>query len=329
MKLSELLAQLQREGLIESASVPPEATGMPWYLRLATAFGAWISTFFLLIFFLILAEASELLAILTGSLQCGLAVLFARRRRSEFSSQLGLSLWLTGAGLLVYGLCSNLSSGTELWASILCLVGLSFFYPERLGKLLTVLAAGLFLTVLLCWDDSVPGDAAVFALAMVGGFCCVARDALWRRGWHSATYVYGTGALLTLLFVLIVSYWDWARVPAGEATSFLLTLGVLWVAARVLRQLNLRPLQALWALGGVLGLGLLTLQTPGIMAGIGVMLLGFQARSRLLQVLAVIYLLLFISTYYYYLATPLLHKSLMLFASGLLLLALRRGLVRS
>jgi hypothetical protein len=326
MKLHTLLQQLQEEALIESVTLPADATGMPWYLKVATAVGAWIATFFLLIFSVAFANSSEFFAFLFGAGQCSLGVLFARRRRSEWWNQLGLSLWLTGCCLVVYGLCSTFSADAELWSSALCLLVLSFLYPERFGQLLTVLLAGLFVVGALCWQSSVPADVVVLLLAFVGGFCCLARATLWTRGWRAAMPVYGTGALLTMMFVLVASYWDWTDNPAGEASALILTLGVLWLVARLLQQIRFRPLAGVWAIVSVIALGAVTYQTPGIMAGVGVLLLGFHVRSRLLQFLAVVFLLVFLSAYYYFLGVPLLQKSLMLFAAGLLLLVLRRGL---
>lgn len=326
MKLHALLQQLHEEGLIDNAALPPDATGMPWYLKVATAIGAWIATFFLLIFSVGFAYSSEFFAFVFGAGQCSLGALFARRQRGEWWNQLGLSLWLTGCCLMVYGLCSTLPGDAELWASALCLFLLSFFYPERFGKLLTVLLAGLAVVGALCWQSSVPADVVVLLLGFAGGYCCLARAQLWRRGWQTATPVYGTGALLTMMMVLVASYWDWTDNPASEASALILSLGVLWFVARLLQQVRFRPLAGIWAIVAVIALGVVTYQTPGIMAGVGVLLLGFHVRSRLLQFLAVVFLLVFLSAYYYFLGVPLLQKSLMLFAAGLLLLMLRRGL---
>ena len=107
----------------------------------------------------------------------------------------------------------------------------------------------------------------------------------------------------------------------------LLTLAVLWLATRVIARLQIPVGQGLWALGGVLTLGALTLNTPGIMAGVGVLLLAREARDGWLVWVGWIYLLLFTSAFYYNLDLLLRTKSLILLAMGGLLLGLRRKLL--
>jgi uncharacterized membrane protein len=73
---------------------------------------------------------------------------------------------------------------------------------------------------------------------------------------------------------------------------------------------------------------LLTLQTPGVIAALGVLLLGFHRRSVVLLGMAVLFILVFGVGYYYDLQLSLLAKSLALLGSGLVLLGLRLFILR-
>jgi uncharacterized membrane protein len=77
------------------------------------------------------------------------------------------------------------------------------------------------------------------------------------------------------------------------------------------------------AVGATVLLGLLTLSTPGLIAAVAVLTLGFDRRNRILIGIAAVFLVKFASVYYYSLRMTLLAKSVVLVASGVLLLAAR------
>ena len=79
----------------------------------------------------------------------------------------------------------------------------------------------------------------------------------------------------------------------------------------------------LWALVAVALLLIPAYQTPGILAAVIVLLLGFWRNNVLLMGLATLFLLFFLSAYYYNLDIILLNKSYILMGTGVVLLALR------
>ena len=83
------------------------------------------------------------------------------------------------------------------------------------------------------------------------------------------------------------------------------------------------------ALLGVVALGATTLTSPGIIAGAGVLTLAFDRRDKVLLGMAIAYLLVFGTVFYYSLHLTLLEKSGVLAGSGVLLLALRQRLSRA
>jgi uncharacterized membrane protein len=76
-------------------------------------------------------------------------------------------------------------------------------------------------------------------------------------------------------------------------------------------------------LGATMLVSLPVLWTPGILAAVIILVLGFQRGNRLLLGLGAVGLAVFLIAFYYHLEITLLVKSLILLGTGLLLLGLR------
>ncbi|MBX3166992.1 MAG: DUF4401 domain-containing protein [Candidatus Eremiobacteraeota bacterium] len=322
MKLEEILATLHEEEFLESSEIPESARPPAWYLRVLAALGAWLSTLFLVFFWALMASQSFALGLFFGLVQSLAAAWLASRRRAEMLNQAALSLWLTGICLLVVT-CVEQFNLHALGAGMLLLF-LAAGYPESQGRFLAALAGGITLVVGL---QEVPMDIVVGPLALLAGLHYLNQTQLWWRGWGRRTASFAGVAVLTMLFALCTSFGDWTRMPAGAASTGLLTLACLWLSSRVLQRLRapLQPSLVVWL--GLLAIGALTLSTPGVLGGIAVLLLARESRSGWLAVVGWLYLLIFTSAYYYELNVSLNFKALSLLLLGGLLLAIRRFLV--
>ena len=326
MKLREIVSRLHEEGELDSPDIPVAALPPAWYIRVLSALGAWFATLFLTFFWALFVQSEVGLAI-WGAGQCGLAMVLARRLGQEMLSQLALSVWLTGTCLLGYGVMEVLHLHSMGQLSLIFLL-LAAIYPEALGRFLTALAAGFLAVVWLLYHSPLPMDLLVGSLALLAGGHYLHQQKGWCRGWGRRSESFAGAAVVTVLMALCTSFWNEGPQSAGPASTALLTLAVLWLVSRVVSRLQIPLRQGLWALGGVLLLGCLTFTTPGIMAGVGVVLLACETRSRWLFLLGWIYLVVFTSGFYYNLELLLLTKSLILVAVGVLLLVLRRGILR-
>jgi uncharacterized membrane protein len=179
------------------------------------------------------------------------------------------------------------------------------------------------------------------ALAIVAAAAYVWRVGIRERAREIAEVLepvgYGViaGVLAVLLFSSIFAVADdlvrglrSTRVNAwhlGPLTTVGITAALVVLELAIFSEQRVKPrLEAIVvAVGATLLLGLLTLSTPGIMAAITVLTLGFDRRNRILIWLAIVFLVKFASFYYYSLRMTLLEKSIVLVASGLLLLAAR------
>ena len=330
MTPDELKARLVDEDLIDARGLPPILPGTPWYIHALGACGAWLASLFLLFVWVVQFGESAVVWAVGGLLQALVAAAMVSKRSPLFT-HVSLAFWVTGCGLAAVGVarCAHGSTISYSWAALLTLLGLSFVYPLPLGRLLTLLGSGfVFLEMLSGWHVRVPSDPIVVGLAFVGGFTWLGQEHWWKMGWGSMVKPVGTAAFIILFQILIFSYWGWAGTPVGPVSSALLTCAVLWLEARIVHKLKV-PLAGLGVMAGTLAIGLVTYSVPGVMAAVGVLLVGFSVKDKFLQVLAVSFLALFLSAFYYDLSLPLLSKSWTLVALGGMMLFLRRGLVIS
>ncbi len=324
MKLDEIVATLHQEEFLESPEISAAARPLAWYLRVLAGLGAWLSTLFLVFFWALMASQSFALGIFFGLAQSLVAALLALKRRGELLNQAALSLWLTGLCLLV-ATCVEEFQLDAMGAGALLLI-MAAAYPESQGRFLAALAGGISLVAGL-QEEATPMDVVVGPLALLAGFHYLNQTRLWWRGWGRRSASFAGVAVLTMLFALCSSFWGWAQLPAGAVSTGLLTLASLWLGTRVLQRLRtpFQPSLVVWL--GLLAVGLLTLQTPGVMGGIGVLLLARESRNRWLGLVGWLYLLTFTTAYFYSLELSLNFKALTLMALGGLLLGLRRLLV--
>jgi uncharacterized membrane protein len=115
-----------------------------------------------------------------------------------------------------------------------------------------------------------------------------------------------------------VGSWFWVGTTLTDAV-FVVTAGVLFLRAGW----RLRDPQTWLSLGAMVALCLVSFPAPGIVACLLIVVLGFSNGNRLLFGAGIAALALYIGGYYYRLDVTLLHKSIVLLVTGLVLLGAR------
>jgi hypothetical protein len=338
-----LPAGLQEQARAALASSQEATASMPWFVRVLTGFGAWLASIFLIIFISIgvLGVGEEVGAIVLGLLLTGGAVLVRYAGSNVFLTQLALSSGLAGQGLFIGGVGALADEKLAALATVVLQLVLLFVYPDVIQRFLSALFGSTALLFLL--RLTAPGvmvDVTLVGLTVLAHLLFLHQARLQSGRWRELVSPAGFGLVTTLLFSLVVRTWFhdiYGRASREDATGLpagVLTLGLavvtLYSAWRVLEETDSEPggtagVTAFAALGL---LAVLTLQTPGVIAAIGVLLLGFHRRSVVLLGMAVIFILAFGVGYYYDLQLSLLAKSLALLGSGLMLLGLRLFILR-
>jgi hypothetical protein len=334
---------LQEDARAALASSEEATAGMPWFVRVLTGFGAWLASCFLIAFLSLgVVVGKEMGAIVLGLLLAGGAALLRRTGNNVFLTQLALSTGLAGQGLFIGGVGALTDSQkAAALATLVLQTVLLFVYPDAIQRFLSSLFGGLALLFLL--RLTAPGvlvDMALVGLTLLAHLLFLQQGRLQGGRWGGLVTPAAFGLVTTLLTSLVMRTWfhgiyrSLFREGAAELPPGVLTLGLagvtLYSAWRVVEETDSEP-------GGAAGVtafaslaltAVLTLHTPGVIAALGVLLLGFHRRSVALLGMAVLFILVFGVSYYYDLQLTLLAKSLALLGSGLVLLGLRLFILR-
>jgi Domain of unknown function (DUF4401) len=360
LTVAEVLDQLVAEGLAPPESIDraraafrnAAGSSPPWYARVIAGVGAWIATGFLIGFLAVTKIVNdEVGAMIVGAILIGAAVILRRGAdpEEEFKRQLALALSLAGQVLVIVGVVAKTDSAAlagliALVASIILVPLVSDpahrFMSALIGSIAAVAAmADLRLVWTLGaigrWDLVVRGsDLAVIAIVAVCAYVWRGNVRARQRELAEMLEPVGYGTVAAVFAVLLFSSVfaiadDLMRGPQstrvnawhlGPATTAGITIALMALTAKVFTELRTHP--AITAATPIL-LGVLTLWTPGIIAAVALLALGFDRRNRTLIALAAAFLVEFTAAYYYTLRMTLLEKAGILVASGLFLLAVR------
>lgn len=340
--LKDVLDALQREGRIDSARTAEAGNALaenavPWYVRAMVGFGAWIAALFFLGFFASLTQSRSAALFFGGVLLIG-AVGVRRLDRGDFLNQLALAASLAGQLLIVFG--TGLHSATAVALLVLALqVSLILFYADPIHRFIsTLVAVGSVEVVLLHqhWFFAAGLLASVLALAVIQLWL---KETMFVGRKHDVMIrpiAYGLViAMLGLLLPSISPSVFMADNLIAQAlqqrawNTALLGAGLLYLVHALLTENDLRGFGTFaWSsYAAVVLLMWPALRAPGLIGALIVLLLGFRRGNPLLLGMALLFLALFLSAYYYHLALSLLLKSIVLASSGAVLLLLRWVLI--
>jgi uncharacterized protein DUF4401 len=343
---AEGLATADMEGDVRAALGKSMHEEIPWYLRTLVGIGAWTATGFLLAFLLLIAGLrDEIARMVAGALIVAAAVWVRRETRAEFVKQSAVAASLAGLGLILAGIGELSRSATVVGSTAVVLaVVLARLMPDRVHRfLMAILGAEALIFAMV---DTIPYgfDLAVLAIVALTGY-------VWRAGVrHRSDEVaemlepVSYGLVVALFGALLFS----ATSRLGAQLTREMSLGQSRVAALgplTTIGITLALIALIWsideehgtshtsgasfaALTGAAALGAGSLYSPGIVAGVAGLMLAFDRRNSVLLGMAVVFLLVFGSVYYYNLDLTLLEKSGVLAGSGLLLLAIRSRIAR-
>ena len=353
--IAEGLAAPESVVRARSAFRGAEDPGVPWLARAIAGVGAWVATACLVGFLFVTRIVNDEVSamILGGAVILG-AVYLRRSAEPEedFKRQLTLASSLAGQVLLLVGVAaetrSAVAAGLVAVATSLVLIAL---VPDQGHRFMSALVGSIgaiaaMADLKLAWTiatvpalgDVVVRGSDVAVLAIVAATAFVWRFKLADRSPQTAEMLepvgYGTVAALfaVLLFSAVFAFAHDVVGASGGARANawqlgpLTTLGIagalvgLELSIFAEQRTERRAERRFLAVSATAGLALLTLSSPGVVAAVAVLVLGFDRRNRVLIGLAVAFLVKFTSAYYYSLHMTLLEKSVALVGSGLLLL---------
>jgi hypothetical protein len=327
----ELWQRLTDARLVSGEMPAPEGTASPWYVRAMLGAAGWLGAIFLLGFVfagMVFVIENEAAALFAGALCCGGAWgIFRAMGHNDLAAQFGLAVSLAGQILFGYGLHEGVTGG-----------GAAFFFGVAIFE--GVLAAIVNNFVHRVWCTLAAALAMSYGFVELGLFgvgstlIAVAAALLWldEPGWAPRGTLWrpvGYG----LVFALLLPYWAmFGQLLAPDRVAILIpgiqwlrpivTAGLLvFVVYRILTtdgSASSRVQSAALAAAGIIAL--VTLRAAGVASSLIILLLGFAGGNRALTGLGIAGMLGYLSYFYYSLQATLLTKSMVLVATGLVLI---------
>ncbi len=330
-----LLGQLANEGLITAAQLEPakvaalaRRAATPWFVRVLIGAGAWVSAMLIGIVFALmdLFRSAPALFIFGALLYAGGAFL-RRVVKGDFSVQFSLAAGLAGAGMMIAsaGVGSNENAVVVLASFVVSTVTVVVF-PDVVMRFL---ATGVVcLTLVLGLHEAALGpDGAVAVVAIAAGLAWHFEPRLLQHPWSrplQRPVAWGlVVSLLAFQLSTVIDGGDDLRVGPAASVSVALALLVLVFALAREQSAPVTSEPVLVALTAAVVLGAVMLRSPGVLAALYVAVLAFHRRSPVMLGLAMLFLVVFLVNFYFRMEVTLLSRSLVLLASGALLLGLR------
>ena len=340
LTIGEIAGQVRAEGLAEPddidalrATLAREAEDdIPWYMRAAVGAGAWAATVFLLVFlFGLQLLRDDTTRIVVGIVLVAIALRARRTASAEFMRQASVAASLAGEGLIIVGTGALADSGVVAGIVGLVLsVAMVVLMPDWVHRFLsTLIGAGCAVVVVLDFDWRAGLEVLVICLAALTAL-------VWRTGVREGRAApgetaepVGYGLLVAAFIILLYSeasggrispLHDTVRLP-GAATTVVVGAMLIALVSTILREsaVSLSSPASLLTLAAIVLLTAITRTNPGIIAGVAVLVLGFDRRNPLLIGMAALFLTVFGSVYYYSLSLTLMGKAGVLAASGIVI----------
>ncbi|PKG47319.1 MULTISPECIES: DUF4401 domain-containing protein [Halomonadaceae] len=340
--VNDLSVRLSQAGILLNEPTSPAQLQTPWFVRALQAFSGWLAALFLLGFIamgVVFVVESPAASMGLGLAMIGAAYGLFRRARSDVLEHLALAISLAGQLLVAWALVAWWEASPDsLWA----LLGWSLFglqcvlaliMPSQVHRGFSAFAASLALYMAL---------ATSAMAAVASGLVLLAITLLWLNefrwpGRFKDVQAWGYGLPLGLLVIQWLAHSGQALPLLNDMTDSawagltpwlsvaLLALALLLVFLSVFQRFS--SSRGRWAAYPcAAALLIVSFYVPSVGQGVVVMSLGFAIGHRVLVGAGVLSLLLGIGSYYYWLESTLLLKSLTLLVIGGLLLLLRWAL---
>ena len=293
--MNPLWQQLAAAALVTGDPPPAASPGPAWYVTALLGFAAWIAAIFLSIVIVVLSGAQQSIGIV-GALACAGGLLLLRSQ-SPFLTQLGLAASIAGQVGMFFGLGSWLHNfHSAAIAMALILIVPSLLTTNAIYRVWCTAASILLLATAL--DQWAPLTVSLAATLVCAVFLALPK----------IPRAYGYGAAFALLLIDAFSIFGRYQDPRpGYLSGILAGLALVYAAHRLFGNILYAAIIAV-----------VLIPAQGVAAALVLILIGFGRAAGLA----------YLSNYYYALSLTLLHKSLVLIGSGLLLLALRWTLFR-
>lgn len=345
MTRQQLWETLRTRSLVEGDLPPIDSDASPWFVRVMLGVAGWVGALFLLAFVgtaLAFVFRNSEAALVIGVLSCVAAYfIFRTAKNNDFGTQFGLAVSLAGQAMVIFGLADSFKFRFNDASFYFLVFGfeviLALLLPNFIHRVLAsggaMVALALALAKLGIYGIAPGIAAACCALIWLDARNWAHNGALWRPIGYGLALALVQIDTFHLFGVHAWRFWSngepgWWLQYAPWIGAALVTVVLLYTACSLLAREGIAVASATGAAAFTAAIlaGVLSLSAPGVATSILILLLGFASGNRVLMGLGLLALGGFLSHYYYQLHQTLLVKSMVLAASGIVLLAVRLAL---
>lgn len=299
----------------------------PWYIKFFVGLGGWLGAIFLIIFTTVLladylfSDSSSFLIV--GLVLSAITILLSNKEiNSYFLNQFNLALFLTGEGLVLYWIFSEIFDVNFRFLLFIIFIfqGVSFYFMNNYAaKFITSLVAILSLYLLI---GSYGLSFTLIPLLFIASIILLIKK-------NNNPISFSTTILLLISPFIKLEFWieiideiDGSIIIIDPVIYNIILSGILSILFTILLN-RLFKNSLLNSLIIAIAAGIINFFIPGITIAITAMFLGFHLSNKFLTGLGIISSIFYISFYYYNLDISLISKSLILIISGLIALLSR------
>jgi len=309
----------------------------PWYVKAMLGISAWLSMIFIIIF-LVTSKLvqSEEAAIIFGIILVPLACLIRAKSESEFQKQISLAISMAGQTLLYIGIVAsnhNAEASGILTAAFFALIislVLIKVYQDKIHRFIsTFIMIGAITVIIERLHIPFMYNALPFFISALAVYLTVNEQAFLQKNWSAILRPVQYGLLFSLLFIFLPTNSFLARELSLFSHLHLSTIGVgitlLYLEYIILQKIGLTVFNktSMTIFNASILFVIATLPAPGIITSFLVILLGCASGEKVLKGAGTVFLVWYISNYYYFMNISLLEKSISLISTGAVLLTTR------
>jgi hypothetical protein len=319
----DLLTDEARQQIESGLKAGSAAEATPWYFKLLIGIGAWIAALFFIGFTTAIALQA---AAVWGLVLIAAAVALNYYTDTIFTKQLALATSIAGHIIFLIGLVEQLDltpsdGGFFVIATAVTVLWIVLYRLYRLSvhRFLSTLLVPATFTAWIISEEFYEGLHLLLLVEVIGiGVIFLGRTRFTAQLLPAGYALVVAVLIMPFLTLILLDVDEIAVWPA----RVILSLGFIFLVLSLSgdwRKLGREPL--ILAVGAIILLALLS--NAGIIAATGLLVLGFARRDLLITAAAQLFLLVFISFYYYDLHLDLLEKSAVLAASGIIIMGAR------
>jgi hypothetical protein len=342
----DVFAKLAGENLLDSGweektreLIAREHNEQAWYVRVMVGFSAWLASWMLIGFVVGAAIVdSEQASLILGLVLVAGAVIGRYVSDNDFITQMTLAVCLAGEALIVFAVAQiSHSFETTTFSLIMLQLVLLVIYPDAVHRFLSASAViGALSGLLYQWKAIAWVHVIVIGFAALFVYLVIVEQKFLARGQARFIVPVKWGVLFGQLSVLMLSAVYILPEIAKNMEIFprpwissvglgLIFLGLVYWLTRAEKY----PLTQ-GNNGLVYGISVIAIvaaiMAPGLIMALIILLLGFVMADRVLLGVAIGFFTVFLAAFFYGIEITLLLKSLVLIATGAVLLAGRAAL---